>query len=62
MKQVFFKCTSCEDRNSSMLGMDGYIIQQTEFESFTDAWNHMMANHNYTHHEIIAFIQEETND
>lgn len=55
-KQVIFRCTTCEYRNSMDLGMPHFIPFNTEFESLSDAYNHMINNEN---HEVIAVIKEE---
>ena len=43
MNQVIFICTTCEDFNKQYLGTDGFIQQQTEFESLTEATEHILS-------------------
>ena len=62
MKQVIFKCNTCEYRNKVELGIKDYILKETEFESLSDAWQHLKdtISDPYTNtHDIIAFIKEE---
>lgn len=41
MMRIKFICHTCEYRNRVETGVDGYEQRQTEFESFTEAWQHL---------------------
>ena len=42
MKKVVIICRSCEYRNSNYRGLSGFTELQTEYESLTDAWQHLL--------------------
>lgn len=44
IKRVIFYCTSCEYHNSLELGMPNYVEAQTEYDSLTEAYEHMITN------------------
>jgi hypothetical protein len=52
--KVIFVCTTCSHINNMNLGMPGYNLAWTTFESFSDAWQHMFDNRN---HHIEAKIK-----
>jgi len=54
MTRVIFYCITCEHRNTEELGMPGYILAQTEYDSLNEAIEHL----NSTDHWIEARIEE----
>jgi hypothetical protein len=57
MKQIIFECSTCVYRNKMELGMPGFEPLTTEFDSLTDAFNHLMENPDDIHH-LIAKVDE----
>lgn len=57
LKQVFFKCRTCDYYNHQELGMPNSKERVIEFESFTDVQEHLIETN--TQHDIIAFVKEE---
>jgi hypothetical protein len=43
MKQVIIICRTCEDINKSRLGTTGFDVRDTEYESLTDAMEHLLS-------------------
>lgn len=61
-KQVTFICKTCEYRNENQLGMPGFDPVNTEYESLTEAMEHLMAtrlNPQDSTHDIIAVFEEQ---
>lgn len=55
-KQIIVVCQSCEDTNKSLLGIDDFVVRQTEFESFSEAFDHMMEYRD--HYMIISEVED----
>jgi hypothetical protein len=55
---VVFICRTCEQFNSQELGTERFEVKQTEFESLTDASQHLMR---YDHHMDAVVKEEEIN-
>lgn len=48
---VTFYCHDCEFFNRTMLGAQGFVTRQYEFDSVTDVWQHLTEN---PRHHITA--------
>lgn len=47
MYQIIFVCRTCEDKNKHHLGIEGFELLQTKFESLTEIVNdHVIRGHN----------------
>lgn len=50
MYKIIYICRTCENLNKHHRGKDGFVEQQTDFEEFSAAWNHMDENkHGISH-------------
>lgn len=56
MKEIIIRCRSCEDINKAKLGMPGFEVKETEFESLTHAWEHLI-NQDY-HHDMVIELKD----
>lgn len=50
---VIVKCTTCEHYNEMELGTPNFKPRQVEYESFTEAYEHMLAHEFGLHHMIM---------
>lgn len=57
--EVIIVCRTCEHFNSMNRGMPDYIEAQTEFESLTDAYEHLLNNRwDEPRHDMAMFVRE----
>lgn len=59
MKQVLFKCNTCDYRNSQHRGEPGYDAVWVEFRSLTDAYQHLFDTVGDGVHDIEAYVEED---
>jgi len=52
-------CHDCQHINKDRLGMPGFELLEYEFDSFSDAYTHMVQHPN--HHISISIIEESEN-
>lgn len=62
MIQIYFQCVDCAKRNKNLLGTHGFERLQTDFDTFSDAWQHMTANPNHTMLTKIYDDSDEQDD
>ena len=55
IQQVIFHCNTCEYFNKDLHGTHGFRDRKTDFESFSEAWNHMKEDD--IHHMIAKIIE-----
>lgn len=60
INQIIFICRTCEDTNKQLLGEEGFELKNCEFESLTEAYEHMLDTP--MHHYIEAQLVENEND
>lgn len=55
-------CHTCLGINKHRRGTPEFVERQTEFESFSDAWAHMMENYSSCLHWMEAVIIKEADE
>lgn len=58
---ITFVCRTCEDLNKQNLGVSGFEVLQTEFDSLTEAWIHCAETMRapFTHAHYIDALPRE---
>ncbi len=54
---VCFRCEDCRHANTTNLGMPGFELRPTTFDSVTETWAHLIE---YPGHHIGAYVQVST--
>lgn len=58
-KKVIFVCETCEAFNRMNYAKPDFNRRWTTFNSFTDAFQHLMDNRNDEDHEIVAKTEDD---
>jgi hypothetical protein len=56
MKVIIFVCESCNHTNAQLLGTDGFELLKYEYDSLTEAFDHIIETGGK--HHMVATIME----